>query len=73
MMHPFYNCEVEMADYQEKELIHLIFAMYQLSGGSHGEVFRTLPEKEQTVCRSVVFSKLFFNIDAHNLKKEYDL
>ena len=59
-----------MLDCPEKEMRNLIFAMYQLSGGSHGEVFRTLTEKEQIVCRSVVFSKLFFNIDVHDIKKK---
>jgi hypothetical protein len=57
-----------MVDYQEKEMVNLIVAMYQLSGGSRGEVFKRLTEKEQTVCRSVVFSKLFFNIDAHTVR-----
>jgi hypothetical protein len=57
-----------MADYPEKEMMNLIVAMYQLSGGSRGDVFKGLTESEQTVCRSVVVSKLFFNIDAHTVK-----
>ena len=52
---------LDMADYQEKEMINLIFSMYRLSGGKHGEFFKKLTEKEQTVCRSIVFSRLFFN------------
>jgi hypothetical protein len=53
---------------QEKEMIDLIFSMYQLSGGSDGEVFRKLTESEQTVCRSVVFSKLFFTTEDYRCK-----
>jgi hypothetical protein len=57
-----------MADCQEKEMMDLIFSMFQLSGGSDGEVFRKLTESEQTVCRSVVFSKLFFTTEYHRRK-----
>ncbi len=57
-----------MADYPEKEMMNLIVAMYQLSGGSRGDVFKGLTESEQTVCRSVVFSKLFFTTDDHKRK-----
>jgi hypothetical protein len=59
-----------MVNSQEKEMMNLIVAMYQLSGESHGEVFKKLPEKEQTVLRSIVFSKLFFNMDAHTILQE---
>ncbi len=61
---------INMTDDQEKAMINLIFSMYQLSGGHHGEVFKRLTKSEQAACRSVVFSKLFFNIDIHDLKKE---
>ena len=54
-----------MVDYQEKEMVNLIVAMYQLSGESRGELFKRLTEKQQTVLRSIVFSKLFFNMDDH--------
>ena len=50
----------------EKEMINLIFVMYQLFGGNHGELFAKLTEKEQTVCRSIIFSKLFFNTEIKN-------
>jgi hypothetical protein len=58
-----------MVDYQEKEMVNLIVAMYQLSGESRGELFKRLTEKQQTVLRSIVFSKLFFNIDDHTFCK----
>jgi len=59
-----------MADYQEKEMVNLIVSMYQLSGESCGDVFKRLTEKQQTVLRSIVFSKLFFNMDDHTERND---